>query len=80
MEKTKRNEMVPLYGNDLQQRMYAGPNRDGHEECAVVFALIEHVYIVERKIHKVDLRMLPPQLVTELVHMSTPPRFISISF
>ena len=48
------------------------PVVDGHENIIGVLTLIEDVDAEKVKIHNVDLRVIPPQLVPHLVQIVVP--------
>ena len=72
MEQAERNGIVPVHWDSFKQRVDVLPVVDGHEDVIGVFALIEDVDAEKVKVHNVNLRVIPPQLVPHLIQLVVP--------
>ena len=72
MEDAVGNAVLPFHGYDLQQRMDIGPAGDGQQHIVGVFAAIEHIHAVKIEVHNMDLGMVLPQIVPQLIHIVAP--------
>ena len=52
--------------------MYARPAGNGQQHVVGAFAAVEHVHAVKIKIYYVNLRVMLPQVVPQLIHIVAP--------
>ena len=72
MQKTVRNAVFPLNRNNFQQRMNICPTRYRKQNIVRVFASVKYAHIVKIEINNMYLRMILPNIVTQLVNIIAP--------
>lgn len=72
MQNSIRDAVIPLYGNDFQKRVYISPSGYRDENVIRVLTAVKYIHIVKIKIDNIDLRMVLPEVVAELINIMTP--------
>lgn len=56
----------------LEQRVYIFPSLNGHQNIIAVFAAIECLHAVKVKIDNMNLTVILPNLIPQLIHIMAP--------
>ena len=72
MQQSIRNAVIPFYWNHFEQRVYIFPSLNGHQNIIAVFAAIECLHAVKVKIDNMNLTVILPNLIPQLIHIMAP--------
>ena len=72
MKQSIWNAVIPFHRNDLQKRVYVCPSRNCQQNIIAVFTAIENVHIIKIKIHNMNLWVVPPKIIPELIYIMAP--------
>ena len=72
MENAIGNAIIPFHWDYLQKRMDSCPTGDRQQNVIGVLAAVEHIHVVKVEIYDMDLRMVLPEVIPELIHIMAP--------
>ena len=72
MEQPEGNRVVPIHRQNLQQRVNPRPLGHRHHQHIVVLAAVEGLQIVKGEIHNLNLQVISPEVVPQLVGVFAP--------
>ena len=72
MENAIGNAVISFHWDYLQKRMDSCPTGNSQQNVIGVLTAVEHVHAVKIKIHNVNLRMVLPEVIPELIDIVAP--------
>lgn len=72
MENAIRNAVIPFHWDYIQKRMDSCPTGNSQQNVIGVLTAIEHIHVVKVEIYDMDLRMVLPEVISELIHIMAP--------
>ena len=72
MENAIGNAIIPFHWDYLQKRMDSCPAWNRQQHIVGVLAAVEHIHVVKVEIYDMDLRMVLPEVISELIHIMAP--------
>lgn len=72
MQDAVGDAVCPVHGDDLEQRMHAGPAGNGQQHVVAVFAAVEHLQVIQLEFLHVDFGVVLLDIVPQRVHMVAP--------
>lgn len=66
------NTIIPFYGNYFQKRVNICPARNSQQHIISIFSAVKNIHIVKIKIYNMNLIMILPKFISQLVYIITP--------